>query len=531
MGRDVAEGARLLWRLPAFMRKTIDPAEARSVLRCRFERRGPDFLALMRRAVYDAAGNPYRWLLDLAGCEHGDLTRLVDHEGVEGALRTLLRHGVYLTVDEFKGRCPIVRGNATISPSPDAWRSPFSAFDVLLQSGGSRNVPTPVPFDLRFIRDTGVDKALMLRARGGMQWLHANWGVPGGALLAQLLRFTVAGAVPAGWFWQVDAGTPGFHPRYRWSALAIRAGSLMAGIRLPRPVHAPLGEPLSVTRWMADALRAGKVPHLHTFASSAARLCQAALDAGVDLRGAQFTLTSEPITAARMDAVRRCGATGMPRYGTVECGPIGYGCLAPEAPDEVHLLHDLHALVQQGENGGPRGLPHKALFVSSLRPTAPLILLNVSLGDQAVVTRRSCGCPLEGLGWATHLHTIRSFEKLTAGGMTFSDTNVVRVLEEVLPARFGGGPTSYQIVEEETGTGHPLLRLLVHPEVGPINSETVADAFLRAISPGSGAERVMAQLWRDNGVLHVESRPPLVTESGKVLHLHLRRPGGGPMRG
>jgi hypothetical protein len=72
-GRDVAEGARLLWRLPAFVRKTIDAAEARSVLRRRFERRGPDFLALMRRAVYDAPGSPYRWLLDLAGCEYGDL--------------------------------------------------------------------------------------------------------------------------------------------------------------------------------------------------------------------------------------------------------------------------------------------------------------------------------------------------------------------------------------------------------------------------------------------------------------------------
>jgi hypothetical protein len=245
---------------------------------------------------------------------------------------------------------------------------------------------------------------------------------------------------------------------------------------------------------------------------------------------AQFTLTSEPITAARLDAVGRCGATGMPRYGTVECGPIGYGCAAPEAPDEVHLLHDLHALIQQGENGGPHAFPHEALFVSSLRPTAPLILLNVSLGDQAVVTRRSCSCPLERLGWATHLHTIRSFEKQTAGGMTFADTNVVRVLEEVLPAQFGGGPASYQIVEEETGTGHPLLRLLVHPEVGPISSDAVADASLHAISPGSGAERVMAQLWRDNGVLRVECRPPLVTDSGKVLHLHLRRAGVGPIR-
>ncbi len=531
-GHDVAEGARLLWRLPGFLRRSIGPAEARDSLRSRLERRGPDFLALVRRAVYDAAANPYRWLMDRAGCEYGDLGRLVDQEGVEGALRALLRHGVYLTVDEFKGRRPVVRGGATIETTPEAWRNPLSAFDVLLQSGGSRSVRTQVSIDLRFVRDTAVDKALMLRAREGMEWLHANWGVPGGALLAQLLRFSAAGAVPAGWFWQVNDGTRGLHPRYRWSARAIRWGGRIAGIRLPRPVYAPLAEPLPVARWMVGALRAGKVPHLYTFASSAARLCQAALEAGVDLRGAQFTLTSEPITAARLDAIRRCGATATPRYGTVECGPIGYGCLAPEAPDEVHVLHDLHALVQGGGGtvGVPGDLAPDALFVSSLRPTAPLILLNVSLGDQAVVTRRSCGCPLEALGWSTHLHTIRSFEKLTAGGMTFADTNVVRVLEEVLPARFGGGPTSYQIVEDETGAGYPLLRLLVHPEVGPISSEAVTDAFLRAISPGSGAERVMAQLWRESGVLRVECRPPFVTASGKVLHLHVRKPGADPGR-
>jgi hypothetical protein len=57
------------------------------------------------------------------------------------------------------------------------------------------------------------------------------------------------------------------------------------------------------------------------------------------------------------------------------------------------------------------------------------------------------------LGWTTHLRDIRSQEKLTAGGMTFLDTDLIRVLEEVLPARFGGAPTDYQLVEEEAEEG------------------------------------------------------------------------------
>ena len=69
------------------------------------------------------------------------------------------------------------------------------------------------------------------------------------------------------------------------------------------------------------------------------------------------------------------------------------------------------------------------------------------------------------------------------------------MLDEVLPDRFGGGPTHYQLLEEETGAGHPRIRLLVHPTVGPVEARAVAETFLGAISPGSGAERVMGLLW------------------------------------
>jgi len=100
-------------------------------------------------------------------------------------------------------------------------------------------------------------------------------------------------------------------------------------------------------------------------------------------------------------------------------------------------------------------LPSKALLVTSIYlPMAKLILLNVSLGDQAEIERRNCGCPVEKLGWSTHLHSIRSFEKLTAGGMTFVDADLIRTLEEILPARFGGGPTDYQLVTAKRRTAN-----------------------------------------------------------------------------
>jgi hypothetical protein len=217
------------------------------------------------------------------------------------------------------------------------------------------------------------------------------------------------------------------------------------------------------------------------------------------------------------------GAHAVPIYGTAETDVIGHGCLDPTAPDEVHLLHDLHALIQPGADGPGRGMPPDALLITSLSPTAPLLLLNVALGDQASLARRACGCPLEALGWTTHLTSVRGYDKLTAGGMTFLDTDLIRVLEEVLPAHFGGGPTDYQVVEEEDGNGRSRLRLLVHPAVGPVEPATVIDVFLSAIGSGAGAERVMALQWRAAGLVAVERTAPLAMPTGKVLHLHQRR--------
>ncbi len=179
-------------------------------------------------------------------------------------------------------------------------------------------------------------------------------------------------------------------------------------------------------------------------------------------------------------------------------------------------------MIPVGANEGLAGLPPGALLISSIRATAPLILLNVSLGDRATMEQRTCGCPLERFGWTTHLHTIRSYEKLTAGGMTFLDADLVPVLEEALPLRFGGVPTDYQLVEEEVSESHPrvLLLLLVHPEVGPLDPRAVAEAFLTEISRGSGVERVMGLAWRGADLLRVERRTPLTTPSGKILHLH-----------
>ena len=188
------------------------------------------------------------------------------------------------------------------------------------------------------------------------------------------------------------------------------------------------------------------------------------------------------------------------------------------------MYEDLHALIQPGEEGTSQDLPKNALLISSLSASAGLILLNVCFGDQADVVERDCGCPMAAMGWRRHLQNVRSYEKLTAGGMTFLDTDVITVLEETLPKRFGGGPTDYQLVEEETEDGRARLRLLVHPAIGPLDPEAIKEAFFAGIAAGSGAAKVMQLQWLEGQLLRIERAAPRNSARGKILHLYRARP-------
>jgi hypothetical protein len=390
---------------------------------------------------------------------------------------------------------------------------------VLGHSSGSRGPKTVVPLDLAWVRDHAMSRRLVLEARNAIGWRHAVWGAPGGSEMVIVLRFAVVGAPPEHWFSQLDPLDPEMAARYRWSWRGLRWGSRLAGMPLPLPRHAPLDRPETIVGWMADTLRAGGVPHLKTYASAAIGLCQAASAAGVDLAGARFTLTGEPLTAARQALFEKAGLEARPDYGGIEMGQVGEACVAPTGPDDLHLMEDMHAVIQPGSEGSARGLPSNALLLSSLRRTAPLLFLNVSLGDSATLDRRQCGCPMETHGWTRHLSDVRSFEKLTSAGMTFLDVDVIRILDETLPGRFGGVPGQYQVVEEERPDGRPRVRLLVHPAVGPLDPAAVREAFLAALASGSESDRSMAATWREAGLVEVERRPPMTETIGKILHL------------
>lgn len=514
-------GAEFAVALVRQLRTPLRPGEAEGIVRQRLASRESNLKSLLVPLMRQRAGHPYRRLLLHAGVEVGDVTRLLHQGGVEGTLRKLFQAGVYLRVGELKGREPVQRGSLQFWMRPEELANPLAAHHVAIGTSGTRGPAAPVLLNLNYVRDSAANAYLTLGARGLLTAEHAAWLIPGGSPITAIVRMALLGARTQRWFSQVDPLDAGIHARYRWSARIMQAAGRLAGVPIPAPEYAPTANPLPILDWMRLVLQRGQTPHLITFASSAALLARAAQARGLSLAGAHCTLLGEPLTAARLAAIQSVGMDAQTRYSTIETTAISDGCPNRTVADESHLLQDMHAIIQPADcPGAEHSEPPNALFLTSMRPTAPVVLLNVSLGDQAVRREGACGCPLEAIGWPTRFHTFRSYEKLSAGGVTFLDSDVVEVLEQRLPARFGGGPTDYQLVEEERSDGSPSIRLVVHPAVGRLDQRAVVDAFLAGLGKGPGAERLMAALWADLGAVEVERRVPLVGPTGKVQHLH-----------
>ena len=104
--------------------------------------------------------------------------------------------------------------------------------------------------------------------------------------------------------------------------------------------------------------------------------------------------------------------------------------------------------------------------------------------------------------------------------MTFLGSDVIVLLDELLPARFGGQPTDYQLVEEEVD-GVPKVGVVVSPAVGEVDERAVLETVLSALGAGPGYKSMMAEVWRDGETLRVVRREPYATAAGKILPLHV----------
>jgi hypothetical protein len=111
--------------------------------------------------------------------------------------------------------------------------------------------------------------------------------------------------------------------------------------------------------------------------------------------------------------------------------------------------------------------------------------------------------------------------------MTLPGDAVFRVLEEVLPARFGGRAGDYQLTTHPCCDGLTQYDLIVSPIVGPCDETVVRAAFLDELVRTGEASGLMAEYLRRAGQLRVIRRMPGVSAGGKSLPVVLRPVGQG----
>jgi hypothetical protein len=514
---------RYLARLPPFLRKKIGPEEARRRIEGWLRGREESFLGLLRRAVYANPGSPYLTLLDAAGIELGDVAKLIEERGMQDALARLRNSGVYATLDEFKGRRPLERNGVSRPLGDGDFDNPLIAGHYWGATGGSRGASRRVIVDLRRLAHEAAYHALF---RQGFDLGRRPFGIwrvvpPSRAGLNNYVYQVKSGGSVERWFNPYRARSDASGLRFAlFTGYTIRVGRLFGG-GLRRIEHRSAAEAPAVARWLAEQCRAGSPAVLDAQLGLGIRACLAALDQGLDISGTFFRFGGEPYTEAKAKVVTATGSTAACHYSMAEIGRVACACADPTGLDDMHFMSDKLEVIQR-----PRALdedpPVDILSYTTLLTTTPKVMINVESDDYGVITERTCECPLGRLGFGRHLQRIRSHEKLTTEGNHFLGSELHGLVDEVLPARFGGGPTDYQLVEEEDGA-LSRLSVVVGSRVGDVAEQEVLGAVY-AYLRRQPRNRLMADFWEQSDTLRVVRREPYLTAAAKILPLHVRRP-------
>ncbi len=507
-----------------FLNARVTVEDARQIVRERMARRESSFLEMLERNVYGNPHSPYLKLLKRAGCELGDVRVLVAQKNIEGALRVLRGEGVYVTFEEFKGRKPIERSGLTIEVTPRDFDNPNAQRHFVSTTGGSTGLASGVHHDLDHVAAGAVNHFLMLDAHNARDLPMAMWIpiLPGGGFSFLLQRLYLQ--QPAN-VWYSAFGWRDSQQWQKYSAATIyMLACLYAnGARAPFPKILRPADALTVARWLRETLDQHGRAIFYSGTSHALRVCLAAEQAGFNFEGAILRVGGEPITTAKVNVIKRLGARIIAGYGGVDTGGIGLSCAQPAQVDEVHLIASSYALITHPFTVPNMDVTVPAFNFTNLLGSAPKVMLNFQSDDYGVVSERACGCAIEDLGYTTHLHEIRSYSKLVGESVTMIGNEMVKILEEVLPARFGGSPLDYQMMEQEDAQGFTRLVLLVHPRLELANEaelkRVVMDA-LRVASPAADAARV---IWQGADTLQIERREPISTARGKLLPLHISK--------
>ncbi len=520
---DAQMYARFMWGLPWFLRRRISVDDAWAAFAHRIEHREQNFLRLVETGVYGHARSPYLPLLRAARCELGDIRRLVRETGVEGTLQALCDSGVRFSFEQFKGREPIVCDGRELSIGPQDFDNPYLSPAYFASSGGTTGAGTRVAIDLDHMLEIGSQDLLTYDVHGvlGVSTALCYPAYPAG--FAGVLQRVPTGQVPKKWFSPTASGDFNVPWRHRLAVGYVVGMSRVMGAPIPSPELVRLDQMAVIARWVAKTVETEGRALVRGHVSTAVRVVVAAEREGLGIGGAVFMGAGEPPTPAKVGTILRSGARYVPSYFFTEAGRVGTGCANPVDGNDVHFFKDRLALIQRSRAVPGTDVSVDAFLFTTLSPAAPKLLLNVESDDYGIVERRSCGCEFERRGLTDHIRGIHSFRKLTGEGVTLIGSEMVRILEEVLPARLGGTPLDYQLHEEEDADGLTRMSLVISPRIAIADEQSVIDIVQQALAESSLAADSARAIWSQAGTWRVKRMEPVATARGKLMPLHLAR--------
>src|SRR5688572_10215098 len=152
--------------LRTFFAAPVKHDQCLAAVQNQLRRRTETFLSILERGVFQNAGSPWLALLRHAQVEFSQVVRWVERSGVEGALDELYARGVYLTLDEFKAKKPILRDGLELRPKPHDFDNPLLTCHYESKTGGSRGNRTRLMIDLDLLAYEAAQTSLMLSQFG-----------------------------------------------------------------------------------------------------------------------------------------------------------------------------------------------------------------------------------------------------------------------------------------------------------------------------------------------------------------------------
>ena len=510
--------SRFITGMPAFLNQRVTPDTARATILARLEARERNFLDILERAVFARPESPYQFLLKDAGCEPDDLRQMIAKDGLDATLASLYDGGMRVSFDEFKGRAPIVRGGRTLHATAESFDNPLVRVAHESQSSGSTGNPTAAKSGFAHIASHTPMMLLAQEANGtiGSPTILYRPGQPCQVATYTILRHIVIGNPVRHWFSPVATG-PTQPIRFRVAAALTPSLVRMCGSPFPKLEVVPFNQAVIVARAAARyAAEEGRCL-VRCSVSAALTVSIAAIENGIDLHSVTFNGTGEPPSPGKVRGINASGARYVTNYSMTESGPIGVACPNGTDATDLHFMRDKLALLQRPHASVATAEPVGMFFFSSLLATAPKILINVASDDFGIMEERDCGCMLGALGLHQHLRQIRSVGKLTGRGITLVASDIIHIIEEILPGKFGGTPQDYQLLEEEDeGTGATHLHLLVSPSVHLTDEDAPARTLLEALTRGTPGASLQSAVLQSAGAVRVRRQQPRASDRGKL---------------